>query len=334
MVSIADVARDAGVSSSTVSYVLSGKRSISSETQRRVEASIHRLGYHPHAGARALASSRTSVLALIMPLRTDIDVPVLMGFVNSVVTTARNYDYDVLLLTNDEGPAGLRRVADSAMADALLLMDVEDEDSRVPVLQSLSCPGVLIGLPNDPGDLSCVDLDFSAAAKRCVRHLADLGHEQVALVGPSPVVYERGTSFAGRFLRGFTSAARERGLHATSQACLPSYDGVRDCLDRIVTEQPRLTGLVVHNEAVLDPLLSELHSRDMRIPEDISVVAVTPDEMAANRSVPLTTVSLPSEDIGRIAVEMTMRELQGVRSPEVRLLSPRLTPARSTAQRH
>ncbi|ASU78638.1 LacI family transcriptional regulator [Actinopolyspora erythraea] len=334
MVSIADVAQDAGVSSSTVSYVLSGKRSISPETRRRVEASIHRLGYHPHAGARALASSRTNVLALSMPLRTDIDVPVLMGFVTSVVTAARKYDYDVLLLTNDEGPEGLRRVANSAMADALLVMDVEVDDPRIPVSQSLSCPTVLIGLPDEPGDLSCVDLDFSAAAKRCVHHLADLGHEHIALVGPSPAVYERGTSFATRFLRGFTTVARERGLHASSQPCAPSYEGVRDCLDGILVEQPRVTGLVVHNEAALGTLLSELRNRDMRVPEDVSVVAVSPDEMAANWPIPLTTVPLPSDDIGVLAVEMAMRELEGVKSPEVRLLSPRLTTARSTAQRH
>lgn len=333
MVSIADVARDAGVSSSTVSYVLSGKRSISPETRHRVEASVRRLGYHPHAGARALASSRTNVLALVMPLRADIDVQVLMGFVTSVVTSARKYDYDVLLLTNDEGPDGLRRVADSAMADALLVMDVESADPRVPVLRSLPCPTVLIGLPDEPGDLSCVDLDFSAAAKRCVQHLADLGHEDIALVGPSPAVYERGTSFAGRFLNGFTEATRARGLNSPNQPCSPSYDGVRECLDKILVEQPRLTGLVVHNEAVLGTLLSELRARGSRVPEDVSVVAVGPDEMAANRPMRLTTVPLLSDDVGRIAVEMTMRELEGAASPEVRLLSPRLTHGDSTAQR-
>ncbi|SDQ21549.1 LacI family DNA-binding transcriptional regulator [Actinopolyspora saharensis] len=333
MVSIADVARDAGVSSSTVSYVLSGKRSISPETRDRVEASVRRLGYHPHAGARALASSRTNVLALVMPLRADIDVQVLMGFVTSVVTSARKYDYDVLLLTNDEGPDGLRRVADSAMADALLVMDVESADPRVPVLRSLRCPTVLIGLPDEPGDLSCVDLDFSAAAKRCVQHLADLGHEHIALVGPSPAVYERGTSFAGRFLNGFTEATRTRGLNAPSQPCSPSYDGVRECLDKILVEQPRLTGLVVHNEAVLGTLLSELRARGSRVPEDVSVVAVGPDEMAANQPMRLTTVPLLSDDVGRIAVEMTMRELAGSSAPEVRLLSPRLAHGDSTAQR-
>ena len=71
MPTISDVARAAGVSMSTVSYVLSGRRPISAETQARVKAAIAELGYHPHAGARALASSRTSVLALVVPLRVE-----------------------------------------------------------------------------------------------------------------------------------------------------------------------------------------------------------------------------------------------------------------------
>jgi len=333
MVTIADVARDAGVSPSTVSYVLSGKRSISTETRRRVENSIRRLGYHPHAGARALASSRTNVLALVMPLRTDIHVPVVMRFVTSVVTSARAHDHDVLLLTNDEGPDGLRRVAASAIADAIIVMDIEATEPRVPVLQSLLRPVVLIGVPDQPANLTCVDLDFAAAAAQCVAHLADLGHEHIAMIGPSPTVYQRGTSFAGRFLRGFTGTARARRLTATSHACAPSYEAVRERLDKILADQPEVTGLVVHNEAILGTLLSELGRRGLRVPEDVSVVALCPEDMAEHHSIALTSVAIPSADVGQMAVEMAMRQLDGLVKPEIRLLSPQLTIRQSTARR-
>lgn len=113
MATLADVARQAGVAMSTVSYVLSGKRSVSDDTKDRVHRAIEELDYHPHAGARALASSRSNVLALIVPLRSDTYVPVMMEIAIGVVTQARGYGYDVLLLTNDEGPtasAGSRQV--------------------------------------------------------------------------------------------------------------------------------------------------------------------------------------------------------------------------------
>jgi DNA-binding LacI/PurR family transcriptional regulator len=208
----ADVAQAASVSTSTVSYVLSGRRPISPATQARVEASIAELGYRPHAGARALAGRHTNVLALAAPLRSDINVPVIVQFLTSVVTTARSYDHDVLLLTNDEGSDGLERVAGSAMVDALIVMDIESDDARIPVLRRLRQPAVLIGLLNRPGGISCVDLDFALAGYTAVAHLAEHGHRAVGLIGPPPAVYQRGTSYATRFLAGFDDAVDEFGL--------------------------------------------------------------------------------------------------------------------------
>ena len=333
MVTIVEVANAAGVAPSTVSYVISGKRSISPETRRVVEQSIRKLGYHPHAGARALASSKTNVLALVVPLRTDLNVAVVMQFVASVVTAARAHDHDVLLLTKDEGPAALQRVASSAIADALIVMDVETADSRVPMLLALDRPVVLIGAPAEPAGLTCVDLDFIAASARCVTHLADLGHHAIALVGPSPAVYRRGTSYADRFLRGYTEAARARGVRATSHSCAHSYEAVSACLDELFEADPEITGIVVHNEAVLPSMLSDLRHRGRRIPEDVSVVAVCPDSMAENHAVSLTTVAIPAAEVGALAVEMTIKQLAGNSAPETRLLSPRLTQRGSTASR-
>lgn len=103
MVKITDVARHANVSASTVSYALSGKRPISEETRRRIEDSIRELGYRPHAGARSLASSRSQVIGLVLPLRKGMHMPVVMQFATSVATAAREHDHDVLLLTHNEG---------------------------------------------------------------------------------------------------------------------------------------------------------------------------------------------------------------------------------------
>jgi DNA-binding LacI/PurR family transcriptional regulator len=274
VVTIADVARAAGVSNSTVSYVLSGKRPISGDTRKRVEESIKELGYRPNAGARALASSRTNVLALVAPLRRDIVVPVIMQFATAVVLTARDEDHDVLLLTHDEGPDGIERVASSAMVDALIVMDVEDDDPRIPVLAALRQPAVLIGLPKRSGGLSCVDLDFTAAGNLAVQHVAGHGHTEIGLVGPSPAVYERGTSYARRFLAGVDEAVDALGIRVDVEPCEPTFDGVRTCLDRIGRKLPDATALIVHNETALPPLLNILRERGQRVPEDLSILAL------------------------------------------------------------
>ncbi|HEY9243128.1 MAG TPA: LacI family DNA-binding transcriptional regulator, partial [Streptosporangiaceae bacterium] len=209
---LADVARHAGVAASTVSYVLSGKRSVSAATRRRVERSIELLDYHPHAGARALASNRSNIMALVVPLRGDLYMPVMMEIAISVTTTARRFGYDVLLLTNEEGPEGIRRVAVSARADAMILMDVGMTDERIPMLRETGIDAVLIGVPADTAGLACVDLDFTAAGQLCVGHLADLGHREVAFIGEAPAVYQRRSGFAERTLRGATEHAAARGL--------------------------------------------------------------------------------------------------------------------------
>ncbi|MEU6549629.1 LacI family DNA-binding transcriptional regulator [Streptomyces sp. NPDC046915] len=333
MVKITDVARRAGVSPSTVSYALSGKRPISEETRQRIEAAIHELGYWPHAGARALASSRSNVLALVIPLRAGIHVPVVMQFAVSVVTTARRHDHDVLLLTQEEGEDGLRRVADTALVDALIVMDVQLHDPRLPLLRSLDRPSVLIGFPAEADGLTCIDLDFKAAGEACVEHLARLGHRVVALVGSPPEVYVRGTAFAQRVVQGFTAAADRGGLSSSVHPCEASPTAARLVAEQLLREQPALTGVVVHNEPILEPLIDAFEQLGLRVPGDLSVTAICPDELAESVRVPVTSVALPSAEVGERAVHLLMRKLDGTPVPEATLLPPRMTDRASTAPR-
>ncbi|MBV7698958.1 LacI family DNA-binding transcriptional regulator [Streptomyces sp. TRM70350] len=333
MVKITDVARHAGVSPSTVSYAISGKRPISEETRRRVEASIRALGYRPHAGARALASSKSNVLALVVPLRAGIHVPVVMQFAVSVVTTARRHDHDVLLLTQEEGEEGLRRVADTALVDALIVMDVQLHDPRLPLLRSLDRPSVLIGFPAEAAGLTCIDLDFKAAGEACVEHLAGLGHRVVALVGSPPEVYVRQTAFAQRVVQGFTAAADRHRLSSAVRPCEASPAAARAVAEQLLREQPGLTGVVVHNEAILESLTDAFEQLGLRVPGDLSITAICPDELAESLRVPVTSVALPSTEVGSRAVELLMRKLDGKGVPEATLLAPRMTDRGSTGRR-
>ena len=283
MVKITDVARHAGVSASTVSYVLSGKRSISSDTRDRVLTSIRALGYRPHAGARALAGSRSNVIALVVPLRSGTYVPILMQFAVSVVTAARGYDHDVLLLTQDEGVEGLERVAGTALVDAIIAMDIETHDARLPVLRELDCPSVLIGFPADTADLTCIGFDFVAAGALAVRHLAEVGRRNGALLGEPPAVYTRGTGYAERTLHGFTRTVQESGVTGTVLPCDTAPDAVGETVGR---PTPRLT-----------------------------------------------SISLPTEDVARGAVDLLISKLDGAVVPAATLLPPRLTVRDSTGAR-
>ena len=89
----------------------------------------------------------------------------------------------------------------------------------------------------------------------------------------------------------------------------------------------------MHNEAVLGPLLLELRRRSLDVPGDLSVITLCPDDVAENQPVPLTSIAVPAEELGTIAVEMVMARLAQELAPEVRLLQPRLTDRGSTSAR-
>ncbi|MCG7527550.1 LacI family transcriptional regulator [Streptomyces sp. OfavH-34-F] len=330
MVTLAEVAQHAGVSASTVSYVLSGKRSISVATRERVERSIQQLGYHPNAGARALASSRSNIIALMVPLRTDMYVPVMMEIAIAVATTARTHGYDVLLLTGEEGPAAVRRIAGSSLADAMILMDVELHDERLPLLRESDRAAVLIGLPADTAGLTCVDLDFEATGALCVEHLAGLGHREIAVIGEAAAVYERHTGFAERTVDGVRAKAQETGVRVLHRPCEGGYAAMAQTLSRIFDERPGTTGFIVQNEAAVEPLLNLLRQQGRAVPEDVSVVAICPEQVASQASVRLTSVAIPAHEMGRRSVERVVAKLSGRGTDEVELLAPELTVREST----
>ncbi|MCX4445709.1 LacI family DNA-binding transcriptional regulator [Streptomyces sp. NPDC087866] len=330
MVTLAEVAQHAGVSASTVSYVLSGKRSISVATRERVERSIQQLGYHPNAGARALASSRSNIIALMVPLRTDMYVPVMMEIAIAVATTARTHGYDVLLLTGEEGPAAVRRIAGSSLADAMILMDVELHDERLPLLRETDRAAVLIGLPADTTGLTCVDLDFEATGALCVEHLAGLGHREIAVIGEAAAVYERHTGFAERTVDGVRAKAQETGVRVLHRPCEGGYAAMAQTLSRIFDERPGTTGFIVQNEAAVEPLLNLLRQQGRAVPEDVSVVAICPEQVASQASVRLTSVAIPAQEMGRRSVEQVVAKLSGRGTDEVELLAPELTVREST----
>ena len=184
---IGEIARAAGVSRSTVSYALSGKRPISQETRNRIQTVIEDLGYQPNASARALANGRTSTLALVFPPSpgrghyTDMQ----LGFIGSVVEAAAEQGYDVLVSAG--GPAdaeGLARIAGERRVDGVLLMESLLDDPRIKVLREAAFAYVTVGRSADADaeEQDWVDLDHGALVAACVHHLADLGHRHIALV--------------------------------------------------------------------------------------------------------------------------------------------------------
>ncbi|WP_206788523.1 LacI family DNA-binding transcriptional regulator [Amycolatopsis sp. MtRt-6] len=292
---------------------------------------MRKRAHHRPAGAPPAAGHRTNVLALVVPLRAGAHDVVVREFVAAAIAAAGAREHALLLLTAEEGPAALRRAVSSSVADGVVVMDVEAADPRVPVLLGLGRPAVLIGVPDRPRGLGCLDLDFAAAGALCLGHLASLGHEHVALIGSSPATYRRGSSAATRLARGFTAEANRRRVRSTTLAWGDTHRQAVRGLDVLFARHPDVTGLVVHNETALPAVLAGLRRRGLRVPEDISLVAVCPESLTTHSLLELTCVAIPAREIGALAVETVIRRLDGESAPETRLLVPELTARASTA---
>ncbi|GAA1822248.1 LacI family DNA-binding transcriptional regulator [Agromyces salentinus] len=324
MTTIADVAKAAGVSISTVSYVMSGKRTISVKTQERVARAIEELDFRPHAGARSLASQASHVIGLQAPLRAGVDVQVVMQIVAGVVSEARKQEYDILLLASDDA-SGLERADRSSSVDAFLVMDVESDDTRLATIAALGAPAVLIGLPAGAEDLTCVDFDFQAAGALAVERLVERGHRRIALVGSPPEVVTRHTSYADRLARGFTEACAAFGVEGSIHPSPSGADAAR-LLDEVLDHDSSISGLFVHNEGALPHVADRLRARAVGAPAAaaIDLIALCPPEVAHAVGGLTEVIDLPAEEIGAAATRVLEALLAGEPTERVNLLAPRL----------
>lgn len=323
MVTINEVAKAAGVSISTVSYALSGKRTISQSTRQRIDRAIAELGYRPHAAARMLAGAQTNILALSAPLHSDGHLPTHMRFVTAVVQVAREHDCDVLLLATDDEVSGIRRVAASSLVDGVVAMGVAERDERVALVRELEVPAAFIGIPDGADGLPTVDLDFVAAARMALEHAADAGHRVVGVIGHPHGYLDRGQGFVSRFEDGLDKAASERGVQLVREwAEIERGSGAR-AIDALLEAEPAVTAVIFHsNEPVVEEAERRLAERGVSVPGDLSLIAAAASYDPGALATPLSGITLPLEHMCRIAVESALAARLGEASHTPRMLAP------------
>ncbi len=335
MAKIDEVARAAGVSISTVSYALSGKRPVAAETRRRIEAAVSELGYSPNAGARMLAGSRTNIFALSEPLRADSHAPSHMAFMHAMTVAARRADYDMLLLTDEDASAGMSRVAASGLVDAILCLDVAPDDQRVAIARRSATPTLFIGIPDDHAGMVCVDLDFEQATRRAVDRLIDAGHRSLGLLGGSRRAYQR-SNFPPRVRRAAQERAVERRATLTAHATgdvVTNRDECRRLIRELVATG--VTGLVLHApEDVHQVALAELAALGLHVPSDVSIVSVGTSFDTGSLSVPLDALPLVPQRSCDLAVDLAIDLVSGRPvAPGLHLIAPAYLDRGSVAPR-
>ncbi|GAA0538334.1 LacI family DNA-binding transcriptional regulator [Paractinoplanes ferrugineus] len=321
---IGEIARRAGVSRSTVSYALSGRRPVRAETKQRIQAVIDEIGYRPNAAARALKEGRTRTLGLVIPPASLRLTDMQLGFVASVVEAAAHADLDVLLSpSGGDHDRSFERMISGRRVDGVVLMEIRLEDERVTRLDRAGLPFVTIGHTAHPRGTSWIDVDYATLVARCVHHLADLGHRRIALINRSPELVAAGYGPAHRAQAGFAEAVRRRGLTGVELACQDDPAAGEECFEQLRERHPDVTAITTVNEAALPGIQRGIERAGVDVPGAMSIAGVAARHWAEGFRPQLTAADVPTLEMGARAVELLLERIATPGAPARHLL---LTP--------
>ncbi|MGD1216811.1 LacI family DNA-binding transcriptional regulator [Streptomyces krungchingensis] len=300
---IADVAKLAGVSRATVSFVLNNRPGVAQETQERVRSAAGELGWTPSRSARALSTGRARAVGLVLArepelIGTDPFYPAFMAGIEAVISETGN---GLMLQMSRPGSEvdTYHRLSSDRRVDGVFLTDLRVDDSRPALVAELGLPAVAVGSVEAGAGLPAINLDDRPAVRDAVRHLVDLGHRDIAYVaGPDEFVHAR------RRRQAWADALAEAGLR--EGPLLPggftAEGGAR--ATRMLLEQPTPpTAIVYGNDLSATAGMAVAQDSGLRLPEDLSVVGFDDVPLASYTSPPLTTCRANPFSWGRASAQ-------------------------------
>jgi DNA-binding LacI/PurR family transcriptional regulator len=331
MPTLADVAKRAGVSLSTASYVMSGKRPISGETRERVLAAMAELGFQPNNQGRALASGRSRTVALLYPLKVSTFSTIPLDFVISAAATAESRGYALMVSTQGESEAHLLSMIDRGFVDGYILMEIELRDPRVELLKSRELTFAMIGHCAENEGLNYVDLDFARAVELGVEHLAGLGHRHYAMVNRTSADPDFGYGPSVRARLAFEEQMARHGFSGRVFACEPTPEAGAEALNDILDTCPQTTAVIAMNAEAASGVLRGAANRGVSIPGELSVFGMLSPLTAELLVPPVTAVDFPADAMGRSGVNFLIDALEGgADQPQQKLFDPSITVRAST----
>jgi len=331
----ADVAARAGVSRTTVSFVLNSRAGVTipDETRRRVELAARELGYQPHGAARALAGGSSNTIGLVLrqsPEQVSVDA-LLAETLWGIGSEAHGGGFRVLVepLSPDDGHYS--DLVRSQRVDGLIVSGPRTDDEELAALVDDGFPIIIQGsLPDLPA--TSVDVDNRAGARTAVEHLVSLGHRRIGCVTNAPLAY---TAAADR-LGGYRDAMEAAGLRFQPELVVEgAFDAASGCtaMLELLARAPDLTAVFVASDIVAFGALRALRESGRRVPADVSVVGFDDIPLARHFDPPLTTIRLPARALGAAAGRALLERLAGRLGIERRLLPTELVVRDSTAPR-
>lgn len=309
-ISIKDIARQAGVSHSTVSRALRNHPAISEATRQRIAALARELGYAPSAVARGLRTSRTQVVGLVVTHLAD---PFFTEVVHAIEEVAMGAGYSLFLATSNADPEremAVVRGFRERRVDGVLVGASRVGERYLGLLAESEVPIVLINNQHDGSFAFSVSNDDRYGATRVTEHLIGLGHRRIAYLGN-----HRGGQADLDRIEGYRDALDAAGIPFDPTLVIHGPNGRppggEEGVQPLLTLTPRPTALFCYNDMMAIGALHALKGAGWRIPAELSVAGFDDVQLAAYSDPPLTTLAQPKAELGRRAMQMMLGLLGG-----------------------
>ncbi|MBX3064459.1 MAG: LacI family DNA-binding transcriptional regulator [Anaerolineae bacterium] len=311
-----DIAELAGVSRTTVSFVLNnapGMR-IPEETRQRVLEAARQLNYHPNAAARSMVRGRTMVIGLVLcqyPEQVFAD-HFLPQALHGLAQSAATYGYRVMFepIPPEARHDAYARLIRERHVDGIVVSGPRSDDEELMRIHTEGAAVVLMGqLPG--AKIPSVDVDNVGGAALATRHLLKLGHRRIGLITNAPIVY---TASADR-LAGYRRALQEVGIAYDETLVrygdFSPHGGEAAILDLLSSSNPP-SAVFIASDTVALGAVQAIQRKGLQIPKDIAIVSFDDIPLINFVQPPLTTVRLPAYELGWSAADLLIRLIGGL----------------------
>ena len=324
MATMKDVARLAGVSTSTVSHVINKNRFVSESIADKVNAAVEQLNYAPSALARSLKLNQTRTLGMLLTASSN---PFYSEVVRGVERSCYERGYSLILCNTDGDAERMNRSLETLLqkrVDGLLIMCTENHrPSKDAISRYPSLPIVMMDWSPFEGSIDVIQDNALLGGEMATDYLIRHGYSRIACItGPLD------KTTAQERLNGYRQAMKKAGLEI-----LPGYEVSSDfefggglvAMEQLLMLPEPPHAVFASNDAMAVGVYQALYQRGLRVPDDVAVVGYDDIQLAQYLMPPLTTIHQPKDSLGELAVDALLHRLQEPESePQVLVLTPEL----------
>ncbi len=316
-----DIAKQAGVSRSTVSRVVNDDPNVNEDVRKRVQQVIASTGYHPHAAARMLASHRSWMIGLVLPRTVSnffID-PYFPRLTQGVAQACNQHNYTLglfLVETKEDEKRIFPRISRKGLLDGVLLQTAQQGDRLIDRVVNSDIPVVVAGRPFNANGVSYIDVDNIYAAYQAVCHLISLGHKRIATI----TGHMNGTTGIDR-KEGYLKALAEHGFtvhdNLIAEGDFTEQSGYT-AMKNLLTAHP--DAVFAASDTMAIGAIRAVRELGLNVPDDIAFVGFDDLPVASLSDFQLTTVRQPIIQFGAKAVDTLIDLIENGIKPSRRII--------------